>query len=111
MTPRLNRALVLEAETVTPDGAGGFLRSWAVQGALWAEVRPGTGREAAGIEVPLSQQPFRITVRGAPPGAPSRPVAGQRLRDGARIYALLTVTEADPDGRYLVCVAREEDPA
>jgi head-tail adaptor len=80
-------------------------------GTIWAQISPGAGREATGGEVPLSVQAFRITVRGAPQGAPSRPVAGQRFRDGGRVFAILAVTEADADGRYLTCTAREEDPA
>jgi head-tail adaptor len=109
--PRLHRRLALEAEVVTADGAGGFTRVWALRGHLWGEVTPGSGRESGGEEVPLSTQPFRITVRGAAQGAPSRPVAGQRFRDGSRVFAILAVTERDPDGRYLVCAAREEEPA
>ncbi|KJS41681.1 MAG: tail protein, partial [Roseovarius sp. BRH_c41] len=49
-----------------------------------------------------------ITVRAAPQGAASRPEAGQRLRDGARIFAILSVTEADGAGRYLSLWAQEE---
>ncbi|MFN4158506.1 MAG: head-tail adaptor protein [Gemmobacter sp.] len=109
--PRLSRALMLEGEVVSPDGAGGFVQSWTGIGTLWGAVVAGSGREAAGVEVPLSVQAFRVWVRGAPVGAPSRPVAGQRFRDGARVFAILAVTEADADGRYLVCAAREEDPA
>lgn len=109
--PRLHRRLVLEGEVVTPDGAGGFARSWVLRGRLWAEVTPGSGRESGGVEVPLSTQPFRITVRGAAQGTPSRPVAGQRFRDGSRVFSILAVTERDADGRYLVCAAREEEPA
>lgn len=109
--PRLSRMLVLEREVAVPDGAGGFVRSWAAVGTLWGAVLPGAGREATGVEVPLSVQAFRFLVRGAPQGAPSRPVAGQRFRDGARVFAVLAVTEVDGDGRYLACAAREEDPA
>lgn len=108
---QLKRRLALEAEVAVADGAGGFARSWALRGYLWAEVIPGSGREAGGVEVALARQPFRITVRGAAPGAPSRPVAGQRFRDGTRVFAVLAVTERDPDGRYLVCAAVEEEPA
>lgn len=111
MRVALKRELVLEAEVAAPDGAGGLVRGWAVVGRLWAEVAPGSGALAAGEEVPLARQPLRITVRGAAVGAPSRPVPGQRFRDGARVYAILAVTERDPDGRYLVCAAREEEPA
>ncbi len=94
-----------------PDGAGGLVRSWVLRGHLWAEVVPGSGGLAAGEEVALSRQAFRITVRGAAPGAPSRPVAGERFRDGARVFSILAVTERDPDGRHLLCTAREEEPA
>ena len=109
--PRLHRRLALEGEVVTPDGAGGFARVWTLRGYLWGEVTPGSGRESSGTEVLLSTQPFRITVRGSPQGGPSRPVAGQRFRDGSRVFAILAVTERDADGRYLVCAAREEEPA
>lgn len=108
---RLTRRLALEAEVVVPDGAGGFARTWGFRGHLWAAVVPGTGALSPGEEVALSRQPFRILVRGAAVGAPSRPEAGQRFRDGTRVFAILAVTEADGDGRYLACAAREEEPA
>ena len=47
-------------------------------------------------------------MRGAPQGAPSRPLPGQRLRDGARLFAIDAVTEVVPGGAYLVCHAHEE---
>jgi head-tail adaptor len=105
---RLNRPLVLETRQQVPDGLGGFAESWVVLGRLWAEIVPGTGRDLAGEEIVLSAVPLRITVRAAPVAAPSRPVAGQRFRDGTRAYRIVAVTERDPDGRYLTCVAREE---
>ena len=68
------------------------------------------GRDAAGQEVVLTSVPYRITLRGSPVGAPSRPVAGQRFRDGSRIFTILAVSEADAVGRYLICAAQEEAP-
>jgi head-tail adaptor len=106
--PHLSRALVLEAVQRVADGAGGFSESWVVLGNLWAEVLPGSGRDVAGEEVTLTSVPYRITVRGAPFGAPSRPVAGQRFRDGARVFSILAVTEQDAEARFLTCFAREE---
>lgn len=108
--PHLSRALVLEQAERVPDGAGGFSTSWAALGTLWAEVLPGTGRDPAGEEVVLTSVSYRITVRAAPPGADSRPKPGQRLREGARVFAILAVTERDPGGRWLVCFCREEAP-
>ena len=47
-------------------------------------------------------------MRGAPQGATSRPVPGQRFRVGARLFRVLAVTEREPGGMYLVCETREE---
>lgn len=109
--PHLTRSLVLEAPVRTPDGAGGYAKTWAVLGALWAEVVPGGGRDVAGQEVTLASVAYRVTVRGAVQGAPSRPKPGQRFRDGARLFTILAVTERDPAAQFLVCFTREEVPA
>lgn len=107
----LSRALVLEETTQVSDGSGGFSLVWNAIGTLWAEVLPGTGRDVAGEEVVLSSVPYRVTVRGAPQGAPSRPKVGQRFRDGSRLFSILAVTERDEGGSYLICFVREEIPA
>lgn len=108
---QLTRAMVLETPVRVPDGAGGFTLSWSALGTLWAEVLPGAGREVAGTEVLFATVAYRITVRGAPVGSPARPKPEQRLRDGTRIFTLLAVSERDPQGRHLLCFAREEVPA
>jgi head-tail adaptor len=108
--PHLNRALMLEAATRTPDGAGGFSTIWVALGTLWAEVTPGSGRDPAGEEQTLTSVPYRITVRAAPVGASNRPKPEQRLREGERLFTILAVTERDPAGRYLTCFCREEGP-
>lgn len=108
MKPHLNRPLVLEERVRTPDGAGGFSESWAVLGTLWAELKAGSGSERAQDFATVSQAKYRITVRGAPSGAPSRPKADQRFRDGDRIFTILAVAEADRGARFLTCHAVEE---
>lgn len=105
---KLNRALVLEGSARLPDGAGGFSEIWAALGMLWAAIRVGHGREAEAAGLSVSKVTCKITVRAAPVGAPSRPVAGQRLRDGSRVFRILAVTEADAEARYLTCHVREE---
>lgn len=106
--PVLRHALVLEEAVAQPDGAGGYREVWAALGTHWAEVAAGTGRERTADLVRLSMVPWRITVRGAPVGAPSRPRAGQRFRQGTRLYRILSVAERDAAGRYLLCLAHEE---
>lgn len=106
--PRLNRKLVLEEATRVSDGAGGYELDWQPLGALWAEVTAGTGVERAGEFVTLASVPYRIVVRAAPEGAASRPRPEQRFRDGARIFRILAVAEADREAHFLTCFAREE---
>lgn len=106
--PVLNRRLVLERAWRTADGAGGHGLAWQAAGILWAEVSSTTGRGVAAPAGALSRVTHRIRVRAAPAGAPSRPVAGQRLREGARIFRIIAVAEADTRGRFLTCLAEEE---
>ena len=108
---RLNRRLTLEAAQRVPDGAGGYSETWVTQGEVWAQVQASTGRERAGEELGVSTVRYKIVVRGAPFGAPSRPTSEQRFREGTRIFRILAVAERDPEGRYLTCFATEETVA
>lgn len=105
---RLNRALLLEAPTRAPDGAGGFAQGWSARGTLWARIEARSGRDLDGRGAALSRVLLRITVRAAPPGSSMRPAPEQRFRDGARLYAIRAVRDLDAEGRYLVCEAEEE---
>ena len=104
---RLLRRLVLETAVRTPDGAGGYTSEWVPVGTLWADVTARTAREdlVSGAERPRVR--YRILVRGAPVGTPRRPRFDQRLREGGRVFSILTVAECDQDGRYLEILAEE----
>lgn len=104
---RLSRRLVLEARESVPDGSGGHAVSWRALGVLWADVAARAGREDFVGARPLARTRYRIVVRGAPVGAPSRPRPDQRLREGRRVFDILTVAERDPDGRFLEIQAEE----
>ena len=103
----LSRKLVLEERQILPDGSGGFAVAWVALGTLWAEVAARAGHEQflAGQARPRVR--FRILVRGAPAGTPSRPRPEQRFRDGSRVFDILTVAEHDAAGRYLEIAAEE----
>jgi head-tail adaptor len=104
---RLLRRLILESPLRTPDGSGGFDTEWLPVGTIWADVTARTAREdlIAGVERPRVR--YRILVRGAPVGTPGRPRVDQRLREGGRVFSILTVAERDQDGRYLEILAEE----
>lgn len=107
----LNRPMVLEEVATTPDGAGGYTSTWTELGTLWAELRAGSGTQQRGTIAPEGRMSFRIYLRAAPQGSPQRPRPDQRLREGARVFTILAVSEADPQGAFLLCHAREEVPA
>jgi SPP1 family predicted phage head-tail adaptor len=104
---RLARQLVLEAPREEGDGSGGYHVTWVELGRLWAAVEPRRGRELFASDRTRSTVPYRIIVRAAPIGAPSRPRPEQRFREGARIFDILSVTEAEYRGRYLEIEAEE----
>jgi SPP1 family predicted phage head-tail adaptor len=104
----LNRKLTLEAPERVPDGAGGYGETWRQVGEIWADIAARTGRETTDGTAHLSSTGYKITVRAAPYGAPSRPKPEQRLRSGSRIFKIEAVTDRDPRGRYLTCYAQEE---
>ncbi|WBU65339.1 head-tail adaptor protein [Paracoccus aerodenitrificans] len=106
--PRLSVPLVLETGERVGDGMGGSRIVWRAVGVVYARMKRRSGRlrgAQAGAETLLL---WTITLRGFPEGDPRRPVAGQRLRMGARIFRIDAVAEADPAGRFLDIVAKEE---
>ena len=104
----LSRKLILESPERVPDGLGGFSESWVVLGEIWADVRLRTGRDKDHRAGRVSETDYRIIIRAAPQGAPSRPVPGQRLVEGFRRFVIEAVGDDDPQARYLTCFAREE---
>ncbi|PUB13130.1 head-tail adaptor protein [Yoonia sediminilitoris] len=106
--PLLTRSLTLEAPLQVSDGAGGYTHEWQTLGFLWAQLKAGSGRERASFAATVSRVPYRIIVRASPYGSPSRPVAGQRFRDGERIWKIDAVGEHDAYGQFLTCYTQEE---
>lgn len=103
--PTLSRRLILEERVATPDGAGGYVVAWRALGTIWADVRPRSAREEFIGERPRARAGYRIVVRSAPGGAPSRPRPDQRFREGERVFDILTVS--DRDERFLEILAEE----
>ena len=113
--PRLSVPLMIESPVREPDGMGGYRLVWQDVGRIWAEMRSGAGGERFAEVGAQSVVTWRITVRAALPGDPRRPRPEQRLRMGedpdARRFRIEAVAESDPQGRWLVCIAKEESLA
>lgn len=104
----LNRKLALEELSRSPDGAGGYDAAWQELGVLWGAFKTATGRREPGEGHARTRATYRVTVRASPPGVGARPVAGQRFREGTRIYPIRAVYDLRSDGRYLECLVDEE---
>ena len=104
-----NVRLELEGSVREDDGMGGYRIVWQKIGTLWGDMKSAAGQERSAEVGPQSVVTWRITVRGARVGDARRPLPGQRLRMGSRLFAIEAVAERDPRGLWLTCFAREED--
>ena len=105
--PNLSRKLTLEERVMTPDGAGGFDVSWVALGVVWADMRATRGTERVAARRTAPSLSWRILVRAAPDGAPSRPKPEQRFTEGNRVFTIMAVSEMPGTDQYLECWAEE----
>ncbi len=99
---RLCKRVVLETPTDTPDGAGGFTRSWVSAAMLAADIVPVRASEGEFGEGHAGLVTHRIIIRGR-----TDITSGDRFRLGARIFEVRAIHDRDEDGRYLTCLAQE----
>lgn len=101
----LRRRLLLEAAMATPDGLGGTTQVYETVAAVWAQLEWIAGGERWRRGRPEQVATHRVTLRWR-----AGVDAGQRLRDGDRLFDIRAV--ADPDGgrRRLVCLVQEIGP-
>ncbi|OYW67920.1 MAG: hypothetical protein B7Z40_05185 [Bosea sp. 12-68-7] len=101
----LRRRLLLEAAVATPDGLGGTTQIYETVAAIWAQLEWIAGGERWRRGRPEQVATHRVTLRWR-----AGVDAGQRLRDGDRLFDIRAV--ADPDGgrRRLVCLVQEIGP-
>jgi len=84
----LNRRLVLEAPVETADGTGGVVRSYAEVATLWAAVEPVAARGDVVAAQSGATVTHRIVIRDR-----ADTTTRHRLRDGARIFRIVTIRE------------------
>jgi len=95
--------LNVEKEVETADGCGGFETIWTAQFDIWAKLVPVSAAVVRTADNEHGQLTHYIYIRKAP-GIES----GMRFVKGARKFLINTVQDPDETGRYLVCLAREE---
>jgi SPP1 family predicted phage head-tail adaptor len=101
----LRRRLVLEAPVSTPDGLGGATQGFETVAALWGQVEWLAGGEHWRMGRPEQVATHRVTLRWR-----AGVDAGQRLRDGERIFDIRAVADPDDGRRRLFCLVEEIKP-
>jgi len=99
---RLCKRVVLEKPVDTPDGFGGFTRSWVSGSTFAADIVPVRAVEGEFGEGHAGLVTHRIVIRGR-----SDIASGNRLRLGVRIFEIRAIHDRDEDGRYLTCLVQE----
>ncbi len=99
---QMTARIALEEPVMTPDGQGGATVSWTEIAAMWAKIEPVSSSlaERAGAEIGTITHRIWLRFREGL-------VAGQRLRKGARLFAVKLVQDPDETGRYLTCLCEE----
>ena len=99
---KLDRRLVLEEPVDVSDGAGGAARTYQEAATLWAQVSTVAVRGVEATDVFGATVTHRIVVR-----AWSDITTRHRLRDGARIFRIVSLRDHDARGTLMVIHAEE----
>jgi len=100
----LRHRLVHETPVEVADGAGGVRRSFLTVDALWGAI------ETTAAPEEIADRPGAVLTHTISLRAPATLAPGDRLRLGARVFTVETVSDPDGRGRRLVCRCREETP-
>jgi SPP1 family predicted phage head-tail adaptor len=62
-TGTLRKRITIQAETSTPDSAGGYALSWTDVATVWADIKPESGREVFIAQHNEGRVTHRVTLR------------------------------------------------
>jgi len=102
MIGELNQRIRILAQTLTPDGGGGYSEVWNVIATLWADVEPRAGNNVFAADALQSRVQHRVTIRRNAAIA-----VGMRVAAGAATLAIGAILD---DGSPLITLVCEELP-
>jgi SPP1 family predicted phage head-tail adaptor len=102
MIGNLNQRALLLANTLTPDGGGGFSDDWEAFAAVWVAVEPISGTDAFGLDRLETRVRHKLTLRRRGDVA-----AGQRAQIGARVFRIHTVIDEGPQAALMTLLCEE----
>jgi SPP1 family predicted phage head-tail adaptor len=98
----LNQRALLLANTLTPDGGGGFSDDWESFAFVWVVVEPLSGTDAFGPDRLEDRVRHRIALRRRADVA-----AGQRVQIDTRLFRIHTVLDEGPQSQTMNLLCEE----
>ena len=102
MLGTLNQRATVRAQTLTPDGGGGYSESWDVVATVWARLESVTGADQPRADRLESRVRHKIVLRRSNAFA-----AGQRVEIGARTFAVRALLDDGPRSQLLTLLCEE----
>ena len=102
MLGSLNQRATLRAQTLTPDGGGGYSESWDVVAIVWARLEPVSGADSTRAGKLESRVRHKLTLRRS-----NAVAAGQRVEIGARVFAVRALLDDGPQSQLLTLLCEE----
>lgn len=99
---RLTARLVLERPEPVEDGHGGAVTGFVEVARVWALIEPRSFAEEEKGPGLVATVTHHVTVR-----ARGDLSAGQRFRNGARLFEILALRDPDESGRFQLALCRE----
>lgn len=97
---RLDQRITIERETLTDDGIGGKVSAWSTLAAVWAGVKPMSGREAIDRGGVVAVSKVRFTIRNS-----IDVVETDRIVWGGKLYNIREILLSGHRPLYLEVVA------
>lgn len=85
---QLDQRAALQANTLTPDGGGGYTETWQTFAHAWVKVAPTSATDTVTADAMQSRARHRVTLRRRSDVAP-----GQRVVISARIFKVHAVLD------------------
>ncbi len=102
MLSTLNRRVALEAQTLTPDGGGGYTAGWTAVATIWAAIEPVSGGDVFGPDASEARVKYRVTIRRR-----TDVIAGMRVNDGGRLFGITAVLDDGPQSQFLALMTEK----
>ncbi len=98
----LSQRAALQANTLTPDGAGGYSESWMTFAIVWTKIEPAAASDVFGPDRLESRARHRITLQRR-----SDLSAGQRIIAGPRTFRVHGILDKGARARFVTLLCEE----